>query len=844
MLYYNSSVHEVFEDKKSSEKGLSKTEAAERLRIYGKNQLRIKSEPLWRKLLEPFMNVFMLVLFIAVIISFWHHAYIDAIIILTIIAISAIIYYIQRFSTERILRSLQRRSEQDVSVLRDGIALELNAEMLVPGDIVTLEEGDKVPADMRFISGDNVRVDESMLTGESNPIAKSAEELSGEKEVYEQANMLFQGSFIVSGVARGVVVETGNMTEFGKIAALSGNAAGESPVQRKIDKLLTYIIAAVAALATVAFILALVRGVEFTEALRFVIALSVSAVPESLPVAISVILVLGMRRIANKKALVRNMRAIESVGVLTTIATDKTGTLTKNKLTVQTVWQPSASKLHLPSIIHHSINNHHTKKMHDPLDTAMIEFTSAEKIVKLGGEPLHKLPFDQAVSMSGNIWSHNGTYHLVVKGAPEQVLDRSILSKEQRREAEAALDDLTQSGYRVVALASAVIKKPIEGFHELHDKPHLTFSGFVAVADILRKEAAPAIAAARAAGVTVRMVTGDHFETAYHIGKQLGLIESRDEVFDSRKMNTMSDKELLSKIDSIKIFSRVVPENKFRILELLKKKNITAMTGDGVNDVPALSNAHVGVAMGSGSQIAKDASDIILLDNNFRSIITAMHEGRVIFSNIRRMLYYLLSTSGGEALTMVASLAVGFPLPLVPVQILWVNLVTDSAMVIPLGLEPGEPHIMKRKPLPANAPILNLYMISRMVMVAVSMAITILVLYGIFSAQYGHAYGSTIAFSALVVIQWSNALNARSDFQSIITRIRHWSWPFWIGLAAAMTLQFLAMFGPLGQFLNVTTVDLSHLIITGLIAFIIPIILVEIHKFIGRRIYGVSVKNS
>lgn len=845
MLYYNAPAEEVLDELHVSDEGLSKTEASERLRIYGPNSLKIKSDPLWRKIVEPFANVFMLVLFIAVIISILHHAYFDGIIISAIMLISATIYYIQRFSTERILRSLQKKSEQTVSVLRDNQATELSVEALVPGDIVTLEEGDKVPADLRLIHTDGVRVDEAQLTGESEPISKTVDAIDGAKEIYEQSNMVFQGSFIVSGIARGVVVATGNTTEFGKIAALTGgNQSIQGPVQKKIDKLLTYVIIVVAIVAVFAFILSLARGIELTEALQFVIALAVSAVPESLPVAISVILVLGMRRMAKKRALVRSMRAIESVGVLTTIATDKTGTLTKNKLTVQTTWQPKTSKLHLPSIIHHSTNNLESKRAHDPLDTAMIEFASAEKVIKLSGTPLKKLPFDQSVSMSGNIWHHNGSYHLVVKGAPEQVLDKSILTKAERKEAEDALKELTSNGYRVIGLASSVLSKPIDGFHQLHTKPHLTFAGFVAVADILRKEAPSAIKAAHDAGVTVRMITGDHFETAFHIGKQLGLIESRDEVFDSRKMSTMGDDELLEVIDSIKIFSRVVPENKFRILEILKRKNITAMTGDGVNDVPALTNAHVGVAMGSGSQIAKDAGDIILLDDNFKSIITAMHEGRVIFANIRRMLYYLFSTSGGEVLIMIGSLIAGLPLPLVPVQILWINLVTDTAMVIPLGLEPGEPHIMKRKPLPATAPILNKYMISRIVLSATTMMVTILAMYVIFSNMYGHAYGSTIAFSALVVIQWSNALNARSDFQSIFARIRQWSWPFYIGLAAAMTVQAIAMFSPLADFLNVSPVALSDLVVTGVIAFIIPIFVVEIHKFIGRRIYGISVSRS
>ena len=836
MLYYDTSTQAVLDELQANENGLSKTEANERLRIYGSNSIKIKSMPLWRKVIEPFASVVMGVLFVAAIISFLHHATVDAIIILAIISVSATIYYVQQFSTGRILRSLQKKSEQFVSVMRDGESVKISVENLVPGDIVTLEEGDKVPADMRLISGTNVRIDEALLTGEAEPMAKSTDELRGHKEVYEQSNILFQGSFVVSGVARGVVIKTGNTTEFGKLAALSGNQVVESPVRKKIDKLVTYIIICVAIVSVLAFFLALVRGVELTEALQFVIALAVSSVPESLPVAITVVLVLGMRRMAKKKALVRNMRAIESIGVLTTIATDKTGTLTKNKLTIQTTWQPEGSKVDLPRVIHHSILGHHEKLAHDPLDVAMIEFTAATKIVKLGGEPLYKLPFDQSTSMSGNVWHHNGVYHLVVKGAPEQVIERSIMTAAQRAEAEAALTDLTSQGYRVIALASTVMDKPIDGFHQLKSKPHLQFSGLVGVADILRREAPGAIKAAMDAGVTVRMITGDHFETAYHIGRQLGLIDNRDQVFDSRKMNDMSDKDLSKIIENIRVFSRVVPENKYRILELLKANNITAMTGDGVNDVPALTNAHVGVAMGSGSQIAKDAGDIILLDNNFRTIIAAMREGRIIYSNIRRMLYYLLAASISEAIVLVGALVLDMPIPLLAVQILWVNLVTDTALVIPLGLEPGGKDIMKRKPMAANAPILDRYMVSRVIVASIGMAAVTLGMYAYFSANYGHEYGQTIAFAALVVMQWSNALSSRSDLRSVFRRIRVLNWPFYIALAGAIGIQALALFGPLSGPLSVSSVAIGDLYTTGIIAFLTPLIVVEIHKFIGRRI--------
>lgn len=839
---YNAPVEEAFRELRSSSEGLSRHEAQKRLEEVGPNQLKLKGEPLWRKIVEPFASVFMLVLFIAAGVSLFHHAIIDAIIIIAIMLISAVIYYIQRFSTERILRSLQKHSAQKVHVTRGHETFLIDASQLVPGDIVTLAEGDKIPADIRLVGGENVRVDEAILTGESVPVSKEVEALSGKKEVYEQANILFQGSFLVAGQATGLVFQTGNQTEFGRIAALSNKSPenGTSPVQKKIDKLLSYIIAVVAGLAVVAFILAIVRGVEFTEALRFVMALSVSAVPESLPVAITVILVLGMRRMAAKKALVRSMRAIETVGVITTIATDKTGTLTENKLSVQETWQLPHSKHHLPTIAHRTIN-HHSETSRDPLDIAMIEFTTAEDLIDLKGETVAKLPFDQDFSMSGNVWHHKGRYDLMIKGAPEQVLSRSSLNKGQRDIAEAALTALTSQGYRVIAIALTQLDKPLEKFQDMHAKHKLEFVGFLAVADTLRPAARGAILKAQNAGVSVRMITGDHFETAYHIGRQLGLVEDRDQVFDSRLMNDLTDRELASQVYKARVFSRVTPENKFRILQILKAKEITAMTGDGVNDVPALTSAHVGVAMGSGSQIAKDAGDIILLNDNFASIVRAMREGRVIFSNIQRMLVYLLSTNTGEVITTLGALIVGLPMPLAPVQILWVNLVTDTSMVIPLGLEPGEKDVMKQKPVSPKAPLLSRYMIFRMILVAVVMGVIALGMYAYYSSLYGAAYGQTVAFAAIVVVQWANAFNARSTYESIFSRLRVWSKTFYIGLVVSIILQLLAIFGPLQGLLHVTPVALGDLVIVCTITFALMIFAVEIHKWFGRRSLAITV---
>ncbi len=836
MLYYDKSVHATLDDLDSSENGLSNEMVEERLRIHGKNAITVKGEPLWRKIVEPFANVFMLVLFIAAAISVFQHELLDSIIILTIMVISAGIYYVQRISTERILRSLSKHQAQDVDTLRNGSMVKIDSQLLVPGDVIELSEGERIPADARLMISNNVRVDESMLTGESQPINKQTDALKGKKETYECSNLLFKGSFIVAGTARAVVTHTANATQFGQLAALASRPTDTSPIQKKIDKLVTQIVGVVSAMAVVAFGLAMLRSMELAEAIRFVIALSVSAVPEGLPIAIAVVLVLGIRRMAAKKALVRTMRAIETIGAITTIASDKTGTLTKNKLTVGKVWQPDFSRHPIDQYIQKTINGDNNKS-HDPLDMSFIEYVSSKKMPDLNHKIIATLPFDQAVSMSGNIFEHGSNFTLDVKGAPEHVLQRSDMTSGEHEKATHMLHELTADGYRVIALATTTIGKNIKKFSDLPKNTKFDFVGFVAVSDVLRPEAKRAIHMAQSAGVTVRMVTGDHAETAYHIARELGMVQSRDQVFDARNMSIMSDEELDQAIRDIRVFARVIPEHKYRILELLKKHNITAMTGDGVNDVPALTDAHVGLAMGSGSHIARDAGDIILLDDNFKSIIDAMYQGRIIINNIRKMLYYLLSTTSGEVLTMLGSLIVGLPLPLLPVQILFVNLVTDTAMVIPIGLEPGEKHIMKQRPKRPNSPILNKFIISRMILVALSMAGTVLALFAHYIDTHGEAYARTIAFSALVVMQWSNAFNARSDHQSLFRRLRTWSTPFYIGLTLAITVQALALVGPLAPILHIAPVEFSDIIVTGVVAFIIPIVIAEVHKYIGRRLY-------
>jgi Ca2+-transporting ATPase len=832
MPIFDQTEGELFDELGSSERGLSSIEASKRLEKYGRNVLKLKTEPLWRRLLEPFMDIFMIVLVVAGVLSVIEQNLVDAVIVFAIIIVNAVIDYAQQFSTERILRSLKKVASQQVSVLRDGQSTMIDSAELVPGDIVLLAEGDKVPADGRIVMASEPRADESILTGESELVSKSAKTLTGIKEVYEQSNMLFSGTFLISGNVRLLVARTGSETEFGKIANLAAAATSISPVQEKINKLVKKIAIVMGILSIIAFAMSLMAGIGLFESLEFVIALAVSAVPEGLPIAISIILALGMRRMAVQKALVANMRAIETIGVITTIATDKTGTLTMNKLTVQDHWSFVGKESDFKQAVAQATID--PEATHDPLDTAFLEFTKVRGKALINTTPLATFSFSQKLAMSGNVWHEGNKFKLVVKGAPERILDVSDVTESDREKAMHQLAAYTSQGQRVIGIAEVVLDSQPKNLESGIKSKHLRFIGLVSVADQIRRESHSAVKAARAAGVTVRMITGDHFETAYQIGKKIGIVESRDQVFDCSKLSLLDAADLAETVRDTFVFSRVTPEAKLKILEVLKADNITAMTGDGVNDVPALAGANVGIAMGSGSYIARDAGDIVLLDDNFKSIVTAMKEGRVIVANIRRMLFYLLSTNAGEVLTMLGALLLSASLPLAPVQILWINIVTDTFFIIPLGLEPAEDNVMKKQPEDPNSPILDAHTITRMVLVAVAMAIITLGTYMYFSPRLGQAAAGTLTFMSLAILQWSNAFNARSSYQSVFVRLKVMNSKFYICLLLAMIFQLAVLVEPLKSWMHVESVPLPELALVSLISFTVPIVVVELHKLVVR----------
>ncbi len=841
--FYNRSVKEVLADfAVDPAKGLTGKEVEKRRAKYGPNVLKMVETPLWRKLLEPFLDIFMLILLIAFVLSAMQGDWLEAITIVVIIAADAIVYYIQRFSTERILRSLQQSTEQTVTVIRNGAETAVNAAELVPGDVVLLREGDRIPADGRIINESGLLSNEAMLTGESEPIAKDAKAISGEKKVYERRNMVFSGSFVFTGTAKFVVVATGNETEYGRIASLATSIENSSPISQKIDKLVIRIAVVVIALAMVALLIQLLDGIGWVDALKFTLAMIVSAVPEGLPIAISIVLALCAKRMARKQALIKELRAIESIGIVTTIASDKTGTLTENRLELKDVWTTENKKDFLDVLAHAALldsllaSSGLSDTLIDPLDTCILEYLRSEKYDVEKLDPLKIYAFDQNIKLSGNLYKGNrGELCLKVKGAPETVLARAKMSQKDREIAEAKLVELANKGYKVIALGSGKLTHEINELNRLGKDDLLKFEGFIAIADALRPEATQAIKQTNRMGVKIKMVTGDHASTAYAIGRELGLAQDFSQVLDCSKLVNIGDEELMEMVKSVMIFARVTPEDKYRILEAIKQNEIAAMTGDGVNDVPALVAANVGIAMGDSPSIVQDAGDIVLLDNNFKNITEAIRESRTVLANIRRMLGYLLATNAGEALTMLGALILAGGQLLTPIQILWINLVTDSLLVVPLGLEPPEAKILRQKPEAKDAPILSRLMIARMAIVAVMMATLTLATYFIADAiLHNAAQANTLAFTALVVMQWSNAISARGLYESAWQRlkIRHTS--FWLAMLGAVVLQVAALFGPLARAVGTVAVPPVALVVTIVLAFVLPLVVIETYKKVQK----------
>lgn len=833
MNYYNESVKASLLKLKTSTNGLTTAQVNANQRKHGKNAIKLETKSFWQKLIEPFADVFMVILLIAAGIS-WHQGHIfDTLVIGIVVIINAGIFYLQSHSTEKILRSLNKQASQPVVVKRNGGLIKIDSEELTVGDILYLSEGDKVPADGRIIEAERARVDESMLTGESLPISKNNLKIAGHKKVYEQKNIIFSGSFVVTGNITAVITAIGMNTEFGKIASFSKPTTTISPIQTKINKLVTQIIVVVAIVMIGILAFFIYTGTSLEESLTFVLATTVSVIPEGLPVAITIILALSMKRMASEKALVRNLRSIESIGLVNVIATDKTGTLTKNQLSIVNTWSLKKFSKPFLTAVWGSMVVSETNHFPDPLDKAIYEFSRKNKLADDTLKLVRTMPFDQALTLSGAIYQSDKTTEIFIKGSPEKIMAMSNLRPDQIATINQALSDMILNGSRIIAIAKCSSKTPI---HDLEQVEELEFLGLIELADPLRPEAKSAVRQAQQAGIKVVMITGDHAKTAYNIGRQLGITTRESDVLDMSQIYDYDAIDFEEKVLSCSVFARVTPEAKFKLLQALKKSNITAMTGDGVNDTPALVESNTGIAMGSGSSIAKDASDIIILDDNFKTIVTAVKEGRTTVHNIRRILFYLFSTNLGELLTFMTALLLRMPLPLAAVQILWVNLMTDTTFVIPLGLQPAQDNIMKAKPKSPDAPLLNRSYLLRIALVSIAMTVLTISIYRLFEPQ-GVAYARTMAFTALVVSQWANAYNATSFSLSVFDPAKKRNRLMNNILLISIIAHLVVIFTPINTILQLTAVSLIDLGLVAIISTATIVVLVEVHKLINRFLY-------
>lgn len=832
---YNLDIDDALMAFDTTKTGLTTEEAIKRQKQYGLNSLPQPKSSFLKRLIEPFSSVFVLVLLFALGLSMYEQKTVDAIIIAVIVCINAIIYYFQQFSVSRVLKNLRQHDVSVVFVRRDEESVELQSEYLTYGDIIHVQEGMKLPADGRIVDSAQLEVDESMLTGESLPVHKHAAAVYGDREVYDQRNMLFKGTYVRSGSALMMVTGIGVETQLGTISNLALSADGsKSPVEKKIDRLTKRLIAAIIIFAIVALNLSVYRGVALDEALRFSLVIVVSAVPEGLPIALSIVVLFSARRMARSNALVKKLTSIETMGALTMIATDKTGTITQNKLSIADMHTTHNTKTTFHEVVRASLNGD-TNDAGDPLDV-LLHGAVMHVQVPSSWQKEHEFAFNQQLRISGVLWRHSKGYSLYIKGAPENVLSHCSVHHRQDEKIIKQLDEFTHRGHRTIAFAHINLTSPIKELHA-STLQNMFFDGFVGMADSLRPEVYQAVADAQTAGVKVVMLTGDHVNTARYIAKQVGIVIRDQDVVDSRVIQGKNEAEIREMInDGVRVFGRVLPEHKFALLKAIKGYEITAMTGDGVNDIPALVEADAGIAMGSGTDAAKDASDIVLLDNNFSTIVSAMKVGRTVLANIRKMLVYLLGTSGGETLTMITALILNIPLPVTAIQILWINLVTDGVSVIPLGLSPPEKGHVRRAPRSPRAPILSVRQLSWIVTMAVLMCVIVLYIFKS-NLPKGHEYAQTLAFMSLIVMQWANALNVNIEFKSWAHNFITPNRKLLFVLFASAVVQIMVFMTPLGQYLDVVPVMVEDAFVAIVMPVFLALLASDIHKAVWNIIH-------
>jgi Ca2+-transporting ATPase len=871
--------------------GLSPEEAARRLGEHGPNTLpETEHRSLWRVLASQFASPLIYILFVAAAIAFAMGKRGDSIVILVVVIINAVIGAFQEGRAERSMEALRRLSSLKVRVLRGGRDEIIEARDLVPGDVVLFAAGDAIGADARLLESAALETAEAALTGESLPVAKNPEPLAADTPLAERLNVVYSGTHVAAGRGKGIVVATGLATEVGKIAKLTAAAEDpDTPLELRIAHFGRYLVVAAIALVSVVLSVGLLRGMPFADVFMVAISQMVSMVPEGLPVAMTIALAVGMQRMAGRGAIVRRLAAVETLGSTSVICSDKTGTLTKNEMTVTALWLPggrdieitgagytpegklleagreiSNTDAHLRAMLEAVAlcndaqlvppdnEDSRWRPLGDPTETALLTL-ALKGCVEL--DALRKqcprraeIPFDSAAKMMATQHGHGAKGRIVIKGAPEFLLalcgharrgDTTVpLDETGRRDTEAAGSAMAARALRVLAVAEIPddTLDDSAGFAQFQGRA--VFLGLVGQMDPPRDEVKAAVAECRDAGIRAVMVTGDHKITGLSIARTLGIARDGDIAVDGTELEQMPEQDLRANLDRISVFARVHPAQKLRIVEAFQsQRNVLAMTGDGVNDAPALARADVGLAMGiTGTEVAKGAAKIVISDDNFATIVKAVEEGRLVYRNLRKVILYLFATSMAEVLLLLSALFLGYPLPLVAVQILWINIVTEGTVTVNLIMEPPEGDEMKRPPIHQCEPLLNRTMLRRVLLMTPAMTVSA---FGFFvwrlSTGAPFALVQTETFTVLAVCQWFNVLNCRSETKSALSLgiLKN----YWLlgGLLLGNVLHLLVIYTPaMNRIFHTVPIPAADFFLIGAVASLV-LWVEEIRKFFARR---------
>jgi magnesium-transporting ATPase (P-type) len=869
----------------SSPRGLTPAEADERLRRFGPNQMR--EEPPTSPfvlLLHQFQSPLIYILLLAALVTLVLGEYVDVAVIVAVLLLNAVIGFTQERRAEQSVRALARMVAPHAHVIRADQDRDIESRDVVPGDVVLLESGARVPADLRVFAATALMVDESALTGESVPVAKQTAPLPMDTVLADRTNMAYAGTIVTSGRGRGYAVATGEATELGAIATeVREEERGATPLQRQMARFARTVGIAVAAASALTFAIGFLRGEPVAHMFMVAVTLAVAAIPEGLPVVLTITLAVGVRRMAKRNAIIRRLPAVETLGSATRIGSDKTGTLTENRMTVQRIWageqfvslngagekdgaapapspSPAAATageaLRLTLVAGVLANEAEATPspdgweiQGDPTEAALL--IAADKLAvdprqtRLTYPVVAEIPFEPERQYSASVREHEGQHIVFVKGAPERVLAMcgDMLRDDGLAPVDAAVvheaaQDLAGRGLRVLAMAYRVLPERLARPEDVVEPAGMVFLGLQGMMDPPRQGVREAILSCREAGIRVLMITGDHAATARAIGQQLAIGDGQSDVLTGADLEAIADDDLRRRVDDVSIYARVAPDQKLRVVRALQDNGqVVAVTGDGVNDAPALKAADIGVAMGkSGTDVAREAADMVLADDNFVSIAAAVEEGRVTFDNVRKATFFLVGTGAAVVLTILSVLVLGWPLPFLPAQLLWLNLVTNGLQDVALAFEPSEPDVLRRRPRSRKEGILSRLLWERTALTALVLAVGTLLLFRWELDRTGSLIqAQTVALTTMVVFQAFQAGNARSDTRSLF-RMSPFSNPFlFISTVAAMAVHIGALYFPPTQFvLRVEPIDLDAWLRIVLTASTI-LVAVELHKFLRRR---------